>query len=1086
MIALLPFYMKLTWVWIKKSYLILISISLTLSMIFATNAVIEGGLDASFSTNLETTSEFLITSPESKINSTEKIADEIATLQDRLSDVKEQSDTNQQLLEQYDTFPYLFFKGSWDSVGLRLHSIRYDDKFNARDYLESTINFHVNHPDYYQTDRFDSQFKIMEGRAPQQANEVLVPYIYKFAYNYELNDEFDMTYFLGEWSYCEYQEYQQNSTIQLQFPEPDAIVAKHQLNSTKIVGFYASTVQVNQLMGHRTQLVYLYQDFLKGEMTQDTYVVETPLFFSSDFDNLTIEEHPVVQFYNSIRENYTLFTAANQIYFDLSTRINNMLHYGLMFAMKFENLHYNEIIQLKQTFALTENVLQSAFTQEIFSRVYDDAYEYLQFRINSLRLASFAINIPLILFTFFIVFFSMRTGRKTRLDHFLQMNIKGVTKKQLKSQIRLEIFLISLICTVVGMLIALIFLSPVKETLAPLFFPSLLPNQIDPLITSFWGIFIFLTTLIILSISYRDLLKLLQQAEIPDLYDMKNEAYLPATYDETSVYDQIPKGKQANSVALYEDSVEGSEKKIPKMSFFLFGAILIPILFYGLILYSYDHDTLDFIEQMRYNLSYSYNVYLIFVLIIPVTAVIYGFYRFLVVESPRRFARFTRFITKPLNKQISYLTGLEMIRRKEFRYLILLLTFFTTAAGIINPLATTQVATPILEENLNLGVDCGFNLYFNDSIYKEADTYATFEKNLSLALAANNMGMSENTTFWSQVAEIYAEGEEDSQISRELFFFDYQSYLDMIETQDRFINLQSVEKALQKTIKYNEERENAKIGIIAGNSYQYYDNIEDFPPFHVNISYFDRTTQTIIFSDLECELVARVEYLPPVYPVTGMYGPGWGLFIDIANLLPENCSLVSNELYLAGNLQSQESQQNHPLTTVELTEVTELMEVLERSTDSYSVTQKDFSFEDYRLSLEILHTKYGFALYSLLFVSFTLCIGQGFLFIHINRENSPFYGNLMTRGVSRKQIFRFGLSQILYFFFLAIGIAAITLFAPLFFVLKLISVNTPILFNWPLIGFNFLLILGGSLLLYCLFFITQKRTKFFQQTSRYT
>ena len=244
---------------------------------------------------------------------------------------------------------------------------------------------------------------------------------------------------------------------------------------------------------------------------------------------------------------------------------------------------------------------------------------------------------------------------------------------------------------------------------------------------------------------------------------------------------------------------------------------------------------------------------------------------------------------------------------------------------------------------------------------------------------------------------------------------------------------------------------------------------------------------------LECELIARTDYFPGSYCKFTSIGNSWDFFIDIGSALPENSTIVSNDYLLMGNT---EGNHDFPLVSNE-----NLIGLLEEETEMYEITQKDYLFYENQWSFSILNTQLGYVLYTLLLLGFSLSLGQGLIFIQITRDNSPFFGNLLTRGVSKKQIFRFGLSQILLFFLFAFSFALITVIIPLFVALRVLpvhymlkeynifnlesTIHYPIFFNWPLLALNLLTIIGGSLLLFTIFFKLQKRESFFTHTTQF-
>ncbi|MHA1673803.1 MAG: hypothetical protein ACTSYI_09240, partial [Promethearchaeota archaeon] len=1089
--SIIPFYLRLGWIWVKKSYLIILSVSLTLSMIFATNFVIEGGLAATYIESFKNAEDFIICSPQSSFPNSTSISNEIYNYEHHMDEIKEREGGEYENLE---SFPYLNFRMKWNNFGLREHSIAFFD-YGYANYLESRINFLLFSEKYYNSIRFTAQFKVVEGRTPQSTNEVLVPYIYKTYYNYNLNDPFDLTYFIGEWSEQPYITSEENSSVEVNITGSDAIYQSVQLNNTKIVGFYTSVLRLLDFLDDTMQSEFMYQDFLDGGASYKDFWSDTPVFFYSNFSANNLYQSPIMQLYDSIIQNSTLFTVVNQQLPSLFRRVNNIIHFGVTVSAKLEKANYNQIIAYRNQLQEFRNVLEEEFSSAYFYSTYENALEELSALQFLNRFLSLIINLPLILFTFFIALSGMKTIRKSRLESILQMNIKGMTKPQIRIQMYIEIFLIGTISNIIGMLLGFIFFYPIRSTLSPLFFSGLDPTHVSIIIQPFWIITTYLIGFVVVSIAYRFLFKILKTTEIPDIFDMQNQQSLPAQYDEDSVYkDKHDDSKLAEFQSKnYEDSIQNAERKIPKISYFLMPVIFIPIILYGITSYSISHEIGSFWEQLAYSMSYNQNAFLIFGLFIPICTSAYGFYRFVIVESPRMFAKICKYLSRPLNKEINYLVGLEMVRRKEFRYIILLLTFFITSVVFFNPLTTSLNSYPILFENSEIGVDFSIDIEFNDSIIHDIEYYTQFSNKFEANFNEGNISLTEYTEIITQFSDLYYINEPFDRVTRHIHYANFTAYRNILDSQKNLLPNQELLKSLDESIDQNEDVSSSKIGIIVGANYNYYDDIEEFDSFFVNLTYYDHNDDELQSKWLECEIVARTDYFPGIYSKFTGLGNSWDFFIDIGSALPENSTIVSNDYLLMGNTEG-----NHDYS---LTSNENLIGLLEEETEMYEVTQKDYQVYENIWNFSILKTQMGYVLYTLLLLGFSLSLGQGLIFIQISRDNSPFFGNLLTRGVSKKQIFRFGLSQILIFFLFAFSFAIITVIIPLIIALRVFPDNYihevyyirnlesmikyPIFFNWPLLALNLLTIIGGSLLLFIIFFKLQKRESFFIHTTQF-
>ncbi|WP_371804424.1 ABC transporter permease [Candidatus Lokiarchaeum ossiferum] len=1089
--SLLPFYFRLTLLWIKKSYLTIISISLTLAMIFSTNCVIEGGIATDFASHLETTSEFLLTARQPVSPDAEIIAHDIDDLETQYTSFMKKSAENEDLFDNFHTFPYLNFRSHWSNFGIRTNPAHFYSDHGYSEFLESKINFLVYPDEYYQTERFQKDFIMVEGRTPRTDEEVLLPYTEKLYNEYQLNDEYDLTFYIGNFTHTSFGMFPSENKIDIQFEGDNQINKTMQLSSVKIVGFYAQASRLITIYNDHSQMDLTYQKILEGDTKFSGQIMNPPVFFYSNFTTSGIKNHPVYQFYSSIFKNTTLYNSVNILNNDLNKAVGNLLHYGIFLASKVSRINFNQISSYENRLSQTYQVLQREFQDFICTDTVGSSIWSLRNYIFTTRLLSMSINLPLMLFTFFITYFSMKNGKQKRLDNFLQMSIKGMTKKQINYQMIQEIGILSIICTVISFLLGLLFMIPIKSTLGPLFFPSLSLGEIRFLISPLWIVITGVIAFIMISTSYNQLRKVLKNTEIQDIYEIQHLDDLSGIYDENSTYGKKigVSADQAKIEEKYEDSIEGEEKKIPKISYFLFPFILIPIFIYSLAIYAANHEVSDSLERLSESVCQEPMTFLVLALIFPVFIVIYGFYRFLVVESPRRFARISKVLAKPLNKELNYLVGLEMIRKKEFRYIIILLTVFLTSIFILNPLTTSSLSYPTMMENANVGADFAIDINLGGDLSENQEAYLDFKKNVTSIFETSNISLSNHVYIHSQRAEIYIESDESQKVSYTMNYLNYSKYLTVNEERKQFLPKNDYVKAMRETTKYNEANASSKIGVIVGEGHNYYDDITDYPPFFVNVTYYNYTRMQFDSKWIECEFIARISNLPGIYDITSPYFSRMSFFIDTNYLRLDNCSIYVQNFVFMGNVNDPKDQQ--------LQSNQKVQKFFQNYTGDYTIQEMDYSYLQYTSTFSVFKTRLGYSLYTLLLVGFSLCFGQGLLFIQNTRDNFNFFGNLLTRGVNRRQIYYFGLSQLLLLFLISLGFSILTVSIPLILALKvypgqILAEHTwfyesvigqfPILINWPLLIFNLAIVLIGSILLYTIFFKMQKRDSFFAHT----
>ncbi|UYP48407.1 hypothetical protein NEF87_004692 [Candidatus Lokiarchaeum ossiferum] len=1085
---LFPFYVRLSLQWIKKSYLIIISVSVTLSMILATNLVIESGISEDFTAHMENSSEFIIGSPESTTIIPENIAAELQDYENRVLSISQTSEKNSKLFSDIDSYKFFMIHAGWGSFGLRENYPISKGSFDFGS-LTSRINFFVYPENYYRTERFAKNFILMEGSYPKTETEVLVPYTYNLLWNYQIGDDFDMTYFVGDSSVTEFR-LQENGSIQIAFPNPDIIQRIH-LNSVKIVGFYVFSSRLIDILGETYQMDLTYEKIMGDDLGSNNYD-DTPLFFYSNFSQSSIANHPAYHFYDTIFQNNSLFNAVmHQTYNILGD--SNIFHSGITLARSLDEINYNDITSYENQLNQIHQVLQTSFKTETYLRTYRYSINNLRSYVATMRLYSFAINLPLMIFTIFIAFSSMQNWKKSRLDSFLQLSIKGMTKKQIRSQMILEIISMSVICVLISILLSFILFFPIRSTLISLFFPTLSVNQIQITISPFWSAFTFLFAFITISISYKHLFKTLKKTEIQDIYENQNQEYLLGIYNENTTYaEKKPKkNSKKHKESQYEDSVEETEKSNRKISYFLFPFILVPLFVYGLALYSANHDLSNDLSNFVNDIFRSAGVTMVFALILPILIVLFGIYRFLIVESPRRYAKLCCFLSKPLNRELNYLMGLEMIRRKEFRYIIIMLVVFLSSTFILNPYSTSSASYPKVIANSLIGADITIEIQFDETNLGSQISHTAFDSQIQNIFDEENISLEQPLSVVTQRAEIYAKSGSETLVQRRIHYFNFSQFLKFNSHQNNHFPSTVLDQSIEDVVEYNKDPNSSDVGIVCGSAYDFYKDLEDFPPFVVNMTYFNSNLMKIESIELECKLLARTDSFSPVSNYESGYDYGWDLFIDITHVLPFNCTLLAQEYVFLGN--KMDKSDDSILNNDKLTEF------LETETKQYDINEVDYQYMQYSTSFALFKTKLGYSLYSLLLLAFSLTISQGIMFIHSTRNNFVFYGHLLTRGVSRKQVYLFGLGQLLLMFFLATIITLITTTLPIILALKvlpgqIVAQDTyryewaigkyPVLLNWPLLGINVFIIFLGTIILYSVFIKSHKTESFFEHTKQ--
>ncbi|MHA1646696.1 MAG: hypothetical protein ACTSVL_03900, partial [Promethearchaeota archaeon] len=310
MVNLLGFYLNQSWHGIKKSYMVIFSIGLALSMVWAVNFTIEGGLSETFPTQFTDAEDFIVQIPQNGKVSHEEISNEISTLNTTFGEIPVEEGGKGL---NYSSYSFLDLKIDGGSFGGRPNATRLIDYYSTK--YQTNVHFLVYEPSYYSSFRFQALFEIVEGDFPSSPNEILVPYIFKESFFYKLGDNFDMDFYIGDIHQNSIQYWPNNNTITYDIPGGDYQIFR--LNGSTIAGFYTINCEEVEVFGIR------YEDL------SYSWTNIAPLFFSSDFTSQELDIHPVMDFYSQLTLNETFHEILiDNVWWSSLSSTNDITHFG--------------------------------------------------------------------------------------------------------------------------------------------------------------------------------------------------------------------------------------------------------------------------------------------------------------------------------------------------------------------------------------------------------------------------------------------------------------------------------------------------------------------------------------------------------------------------------------------------------------------------------------------------------------------------------------------------------------------------------------------------------------------------------------
>lgn len=156
-------------------------------------------------------------------------------------------------------------------------------------------------------------------------------------------------------------------------------------------------------------------------------------------------------------------------------------------------------------------------------------------------------------------------------------------------------------------------------------------------------------------------------------------------------------------------------------------------------------DTLIEISNVLYS---RINILIILTIISPLLLVV-GIIRYLIVESPPRYARISRFISKIFVGKKNYFVGIEMVRQKQFRQVMFLAGFYVAMLMFSNLTTNTLFRLEQVKSNIECGGDINLEFIISKTSFSNYSELTNFENQLG------NLKNEKNETIFSDITHAF-------------------------------------------------------------------------------------------------------------------------------------------------------------------------------------------------------------------------------------------------------------------------------------------------------------------------------------------
>lgn len=931
---------------------------------------------------------------------------------------------------------------------------------------------------FYQSERFNTYFQIVSGAYPKNQNEIMIDRAFAYKFDLSLNQTTNFTI-----------EVETFETIPFGIDEYITITdyEYYTIPNLTITGYYAPKSGNYEFVGLNFYHGYKYSDDL-NETNFDSIVLGNPFIFSYyNFSDVNAT-HLYENFFGSSSTHFGVLLFYNKEVFNLDN-LNSLMR----------------IIQ-NQKFILARRVprhvtLEYSFTDEIFEVI--EKTEYLRYSIQF-------INIPIILFAILIGSFTTKNSIKNRTDEFLLLKSKGMDPKTIRNQILIESLINGIVSSLLGILLGTIVFHWFRSWLSELFI-SYIDISKGSLLIAFSSIrdimLLGISITILTSISS---IRFISKLRIADLLTTMGENEMDINYDENTLFgknlmesyqserytgnnddkskeksqileikDVMDTKKKRNrkiihkknkNTEIYENQFELKTKRIRKLSPFLIIISLIPCIILILILISElpsAPDGLISFGETFYTILTQIPLSQLILFIFPFF-LIFGVIRFITTEYPSRYARLCRKISLiffPGENGTAYLVGMEMVKRKKFSALILLIGIISGLITFLNIVDNTNNQNQKIVGNLSIGADLKISL--------TSEQFAGMPNRTNLENSLYSIQNSQNESVIKNVATVF---QENSQIyeSKNIYYVNFSKYLEVIKEDGKFMPDPSMESKIREAINHDLNETKNYPAAIVSDSFLRLNGLEIGDLIDYRHAYYIPDAEVHVYLNITVEIVQVISLLPGIYSrplgydTPGVYGSYFfsktgseNIAIDIS-IIDESDQLIhSSYVYHLIDLNQSVDYSNPAIASDVRSEYSNITEII----PTFSYYDQNWADINYRPTRGIMNISgfFWMAYMVLIIIAIQIALGLAVLISASQQENRHFIGILLSRGFGRKGIFKFLFSQIFLIYFLGLfigilfGVVSGNITMNLLNTVILRGITLPVLINFP----EILLIIGS-------------------------
>ncbi len=692
--------------------------------------------------------------------------------------------------------------------------------------------------------------------------------------------------------------------------------------------------------------------------------------------------------------------------------------------------------------------------ENIISLVFLEQFDFQ----SDIRLSVQFTNLPLYMFAIYLGSIANKSNIQKRYFEFFSMRMRGFPKKMIRNQLIVESVINSFFISILGILFGFGIFYFGQFWLNPMFLSEFntINFLLSPFITSItiMETFLFGTILTILSsISSIRYINKMKTSEIASALTQKEG---DTDYDETSLYlkeykRQISEGAKQEELDI-QNFIKRKEELNPKWGLVISFAALIPPILFLFVLLGQRPTASDILIEVSWLLQAEIGLLTIFTLFSPFVLV-GGLLRYLIVESPPRFAKISKKIAHQFLKGRDYLVGIEMSRQKQYTRIIFLTGIFVSLLVFGNMSTNSLVRQSQIRNNLRVGADVKMEFVVAGQVFEDHNDIDLFGQQILDIRDSSGDVLINNYTL------VYTEYDIRGKVRINQFYVNLTEYLGIIKESDKILPNPNFAKNIQKVIDYNAVLSDENVGIIVSSSFLASNDLK----IGETIMFQHTSTNFQTGQRVPKIITARIFMEMDVMP---------GLYFSDNNLA--NFMIIDSHVfnYSKAIVPTNRIIQLLDVNKVNTTGINDFEQTVDtiRESSTFSTYAVEYDFYNYdwqtvnSFSYANIEVPYlGLFYFNLIIIGVVLSVGVAILVFSAQDQNKSMYGELLARGFGRKGIYSLSIVQMFIAFLISSvmgifgGVITSIAFCKMFsMTLGGGYLNMPIFFNF----FEFFLVLG--------------------------